>query len=200
MTNDERSIAHRFDGGHFLAREHPDGRVPWRPAEPPDVPAGRNTGRMRACSYCGSMHPADVAAAVRAGSKGHWADLKYGWPHKAYFDDVPNPHAGMLESRGWSSRPSQADIESGRWVEVPDPRAPRFDSKTGAPLPTKMQWILKPEPAAATTHGKFYSVHLQDATPEDRETIERHLWLAFTFDPDGKVHWQPLPAPPAKDE
>jgi hypothetical protein len=54
-----------------------------------------------------------------------------------------------------------------------------------------VRYAETPRPAAATTHGKFYTVHLQDASPEDRETIERHLGLSFHFDGKG-VAWQPI--------
>jgi len=33
------------------------------------------------------------------------------------------------------------------------------------------------EPAKATAHGKFYTVHLLDATPEEKAAIERHMGI-----------------------
>lgn len=90
-------------------------------------------GGKQCCSWCGSMHPSDLAAALRAGeASGHWADFKYGWPHKWYVDGVP----GSI---------------------------------------------------------KFYTEHLQDATPEDREVIEKAMGLRFTFEGDG-VRWAPATA------
>ena len=68
----------------------------WRSAVAPNLETGQTTGRLRACEYCGSMHPADVAEAIRRGAAGSFADFKYGWPHKAYFERVPNPHPGLL--------------------------------------------------------------------------------------------------------
>lgn len=41
-----------------------------------------------------------------------------------------------------------------------------------------------------TTWGKFYTIHLQDATPEDRKVIERHLGIHFEFNGDS-VSWFP---------
>lgn len=170
----------------FCARNvYPDGNAPWRAATPPDLPSGRTTGQLRSCQFCGSMHPADVAAAIRAGASGHWADFKYGWPHKAYFDGVPNPHAGLLESRSSRSHPPQAEIDAGLHIQIPN----GFDRATGAPV---MRWTAAGEPAASTTHGKFYALHLKDASPEDRETIERHLGLRFTFNEGGGVGWAPF--------
>lgn len=182
------SVAHR--GDWQAARFQLGGDVPWQAAVAPDIAAGRDTGRMRACAYCGSMHPADVAAAIRAGARGSWADRKYGWPHKAYFEGVPNPHAGQLEVRGWrSDRPRSDDPRASDWVEMPDLSAPKFDAHTGEPLPPKTRWVMAPAPAAATTYAKFYTVHLQDAKPEDREVIERHLRVRFTFKDDGGLKW-----------
>lgn len=179
-----KSTAHRRDMNHFGAQQFPDGLVPWREATAPDVDAGRNTGRLRSCGYCGSMHPADVADSIRRGARGHWADRKYGWPHKAYFDNVPNPHAGVSEVRAWSSHPSP---------EFPrEVREPRFDSKTGKRIDDYVTYTAEPKAAGAMTDGKFYSVHLQDATPEDRALIEKHLGLAFTFGDDNRVTWAPV--------
>jgi hypothetical protein len=58
-------------------------------------------------------------------------------------------------------------------------------------------WHEPPTPAPTTTYGKFYTVHLKDATPEDRETIENHLGLRFDFREDGGVAWKPVAAPDA---
>lgn len=216
------SIAHRHDMNHFGRASNPDGLVPWSAATPPDIEAGRTSGRLRSCGYCGSMHPADVAAAIRAGAVGHWADRKYGWPHKAYFDGVPNPHAGAMESRMGASHavpqcpktgapcaggkqtftqnasnrcdcmvtcPEKivaGDLEGTAMVVVPD----GFNSSNGS---REYRWMQAGSPAPATTHGKFYTAHLQDATPEDRATIERHLGLAFEFTDDGlNVSWKPV--------
>ena len=164
---------------------YPDGQVPWQEAYPPDTDTlMKHQGRMKSCSYCGSAHPADVAAAIRAGASGSWADRKYGWPHKAYFDGVPNPHAGLMESVASSSqKPSQSQLDTENWLPPVEGERP--------------QWWRQLSPAPATTYLKFYTVHLLDATPEDRDTIEQHLGLKFTFvDNDTRVRWTPYP----KDE
>ena len=169
----EYSIAHR-DGMNLVGEGlWPDGRVPWDDAAPPEVASGderRMTGRLRNCGYCGSMHPADVAAAIKAGAKGEWADTKYGWPHKSYFDGIPNPHAGLLESRASANFKSEEHLD---WTPTGDGH-----------------WREPGKPAPATTYGKFYTVHLMDAAPEDRVVIEKHLGLHFEFTDDGKVSWQ----------
>lgn len=184
----EKSIAHRHDMNHFGRASNPDGLVPWRDAEAPDIEKGRTVGELRSCGYCGSMHPADLAAAIKAGAHGHWADFKYGWPHKWYVEDIPNPHAGMPETRASSSSKSE---------QYPrEVREPRYDERTGERVADRVYYTEEPRPAAAKTWGKFYTVHLQDATPEDRETIARAMGLNFTFSEDGqKVSWTQF-APP----
>lgn len=88
----------------------------------------------RSCSYCGSMHPADLARMLREeGTRLDEADRKYGWPHKFYL------HGGSMQTRG---------------------------------------------------ARKFYTVHLQDASEEDRLTIELHMGLRFEFSNEGtSVKW-----------
>lgn len=216
-----KSVAHSHDMNHFGMSKYPDCRVPWREAEAPTIEAGCTIGSLRSCAYCGSMHPADVAAAIRSGAKGHWADFKYGWPHKAYLDGIPNPHAGMLESRMSCSHATPVCRLDGKPCVHGDQNPDRphkdctclapdflgerpadglrngapmrlalsgfFDSGTGKPGHT---WRELGKPAQATTHGKFYTVHLQDASPEDRATIEQHLGLSFEFTSDGGVRWR----------
>ncbi|MCY0854359.1 hypothetical protein [Cupriavidus sp. D39] len=79
----------------------------------------------------------------------------------------------------------QAEIDAGKWVRVP---TGQFSQSTGEPT---FSWHEAGKPAAPTTYGKFYMVHLQDATPEDRATIEKHLGIAFEFTPEGSVSWRP---------
>jgi len=181
----ETSIAHKHDMNIYGLQQWPDGLVPWGDESPPNLTGDmdeRGQGLLRHCSYCGSMHPADVAAAIKSGARGEWADRKYGWPHKAYFDGIPNPHVGLLESRASRSDMPNPD-ESDKWRRVQR----GFNSRTGEP---EYWWAETGQPASATTHGKFYSVHLQDATPEDRAVIEAHLGLVFEFSDDGQnVKW-----------
>lgn len=172
----EYSVAHK-DGMNLIGEGlWPDGRVPWVDAVPPDIEKGDRhwIGRLRSCSYCGSMHPADVAEAIRAGARGEWAGSKYGWPHKSYFEGIPNPHAGILESR--ASANFKPD-EHPDWIQVDE-----------------NHWREPGKPADEKTHGKFYTIHLMDATPEDRELIESHLGLHFEFRVDGSVKWTPVSA------
>lgn len=159
----------------------------WSDEVPPNLETGPTTGRLRGCDYCGSMHPADLAAAIRAGATGEFADWKYGWPHKMYFDGIPNPFAGMPESRVGTSNPPQAEIDAGKWISIP---SGMFDQRTGEP---HRMWYEAGRPAADRTYGKFYSIHLKDASPEDRDVIEKHIGLNFTFS-ENRVYWSPYAA------
>lgn len=178
--SEAKSVAHKHDMNSYGLQEYPDLLVSWRDAKLPDF----EPGRLRGCGYCGSMHPADVAEAIRQGASGHWADRKYGWPHKAYFDGVPNPHAGMLEHTSSCNRKDDTFC-----IER---REPRFNERTGERIADYVTYYAHPQPSPLRTHGKFYSVHLQDASPEDRALIEQHLGLAFTFMDDGRVSWRPV--------
>lgn len=193
------SVAHKGGMNHIGAGSYPDGPVPWHAAKAPDLECGHNMytqGRLRSCGYCGSMHPADLAAAIRAGARVSWADWKYGWPHKAYVEGVPNPHAGMrcsTTSTGYGSKKGEQDARTkehiaavgGEWVQLRS-SMDREKKDEFASYP----WH-KVEAERATTHGKFYTVHLQDASPEDRALIEAHLGLSFAFEEGGRVSWRP---------
>lgn len=45
-------------------------------------------------------------------------------------------------------------------------------------------------PAPERTQGKFYTLHLKDCTPEQRQQIEQAIGLAFTFE-GNEVSWKP---------
>jgi hypothetical protein len=190
----DKSIAHQsgIDAMNwFGVSRYEDGLVPWSPAMAPDLeapysPSGpsRHTGRLRGCDYCGSMHPADLAQALREGAKLSWADRKYGWPHKVYVDNIPNPHAGMLESRSFGGRSSDTAPPHEGWVRYQC----GFDSRTGEP---EYSWREPGRPAPAKTYGKFYTSHLKDASPEDRKVIECAMGMEFNFDHAKGVAWRP---------
>lgn len=161
---------------NHLAEQYPP---EWRDAQPPNIAAGVTTSRLRSCSFCGSLHPTDLASALQAGATARWADQKYGWPHKLYVDKIPNPHAGLLESRSACSQPSEPTEEERKryqhWVQVGS---------------IWRGW--SEERAGPTTWGKFYTEHLQDATDEERAVIEAAMGLQFTFGDDGSVAWKPV--------
>jgi len=67
-----------------------DHRV-WRRRTPDDrYPHGEP---FRCCGYCGSIHPEDLLTVLNTGARLGGSDWKYGYPHKFYVYDIPNPHA-----------------------------------------------------------------------------------------------------------
>jgi hypothetical protein len=91
----------------------------------------------------------------------------------------------MLESRCSHTNPPQEEIDAGKWVRIPK----GFDSITGA---QRFTWTEAGTPAPATTWGKFYTEHLQDADEADREVIERAMGIRFEFLEGGRVQWFPF--------
>lgn len=179
--NTEMSIAHKFDMNSLGNDMFPNGLVPWRDAMPPDPLNNldrRSIGSLRSCHYCGSMHPSDIAAAIKAGYHGEWADWKYGWPHKSYWL-IPNPFEGQIECTTRQGFPPKLDAP-GNWQKVGE------------------AWF-RLSPAPKITQGKFYTVHLQDATPEERQLIEQELGIHFEFLADGRLKWATLPKQPPTD-
>lgn len=160
------STAHAYDINVKMARRmYPDGKVSFRDPKPPD-PTKLDEGRLRGCDYCGSMHPTDVVDALKNGAWVIMPDMKYAWPHKFYIKDVPNPYAGMLQSLSKANYQVAPD-----WIQTDD------------------GWMEPPYPAPDTRYEKFYTVHLQDATPEEKKIIELHVGIKFTFK-DGYVEWR----------
>lgn len=174
---EEMSTVHEqeIQASPFFKDAYPENKTGWLPAQPPKLPDQR-TGRLMSCSYCGSMHPSEVATAIQKGAHISLSDVKYGWPHKAYLTNVVNPHEGMDEIRKKSTQEFPGCIAL---------NSKRFDSKTGDRLDDVVEYV-EITPAKAYTEGKFYMIHLKDATPEDKAIIEKSLGLTFTFE-DGKV-------------
>jgi hypothetical protein len=108
------------------------------------------------------MSPANLAAAIQAGARMELADMKYGWPHKWYISGAPNPFAGMMEIRSYKS-----DVD-GKQLSGPEEAA-----------------------KATTDHGKFYTIHLNDATDEEKNIIARGMGYWITFTDDGNIECVP---------
>lgn len=57
----------------------------------------------RSCSYCGSLHPADLTLWVeQRGARLELADMKYGWPHKFYIRYESQKPAGYAPIKFYS--------------------------------------------------------------------------------------------------
>lgn len=153
----------------------------------------------RTCSYCGSIHPDDLAA--EPDWRAEWADAKYGWPHKFYVG-IPN------------RTPEQKFIVAAHSVAREGPYAPggeRYeDVRERYP---QQPWIRPSEiPDDVNTEGwqglddrydyvqigtrpvhraKFYTTHLADSALGDevRDRIQAVSGLRFRFE-NGRVGWE----------
>ena len=170
------------------------GLYDWSPPRSPEAdrayPGNRGMYSARpfwSCGYCGSMHPTELVEVLAAGASGSWADFKYGWPHKWYVENAPNPYAGRWEVRSGEFTSTLRPGEEKDWERYPD----GLDSVTGNP-----KWSYRRLGAASKaserTHGKFYTIHLVDATPEEKTAIESAMGLSFIFDEKGGVRWEPV--------
>lgn len=104
---------------------------------------------FRVCSYCGSIHPEDLLAALDAGAELHGSDWKYGWPHKFYIENIPNPNRDAVAEIGMKSYPG------------PD----------GEPV---HESIMGPQ---GNFNSKWYNVHLTDQgyDEESRAALMKRL-------------------------
>lgn len=159
----------------------PNFEVEWRPPQLEREPYGET---FRSCSYCGSIHPEDLVTLLEAGAKASGADWKYGWPHKFYVDNIPNPHAGKPVEMG--SRSADADTPGAVWK----PTCGHADCTVRTS--SHGYWNVPTiEPAPATMCGKFYNTHLQDCSPEVfarlAPLLKQHTGIAFSIDPEKGV-------------
>lgn len=137
----------------------------WREPTPTRPPYGET---FRSCSYCGSVHPADLLELLDKGAQLGGSDWKYGWPHKFYISYIPNPLAGQVVEMGSRSTCQQ----DGTRVTEP---------------------IMSPAPQFS--HAKWYNDHLMDDGFDDeaREklfaALKLHANIEFTFE-DGKLGYR----------
>lgn len=186
ITWPERPTCH--DGDYMAQRFAPQ---TWRPAGKRLHPENDHVPAFRTCSYCGSIHPEDLLNALRAGAKAGGSDWKYGWPHKFYVDGIPNSQAGNLvtHTSGSGHGPVtdekraeyQRYVRPGGVLEVTDDadgRGHRFKVRN---------------PDGATTHGKWYNVHLQDlsqaAFDELAPLLLQHTGILFVREADGRIKY-----------
>jgi hypothetical protein len=156
----------------------------------------RRGDHFRTCSFCGSIHPEDLAAELGSGVTVDWADWKYGWPHKLYANGIRPRDPGMLHvfSRATRSRPDRgaasdwiADgdlTDEQRAVIAADHQQPRDDEDRDC------WWMFRPK---TELHAKFYTVHLGDpAIGQDvKDAVQRASGLKLTWLDDGRVSWEP---------
>jgi|ERR1700687_324385 len=134
---------------------------------------------FRHCSYCGSLHPEDLIAALKAGATMHGSDWKYGWPHKFYVT-VPNHIAGKVVEMGGESGPN---------ITEDTPGAVKRDGYWHKPFM---------EPAPATCQSKFYNTHLGDCSDEVLAELvpllKARTGIEFNRDPEKGIGYR-APSP-----
>ena len=156
---------------------------------------------LLACSFCGSMHPSEVVAALKAGATISFADQKYGWQHKIYLDNIANPNAGERKEYCSTSRsldnPMSDELRESSGYEKAQLREEISKTVVDGVVVREhsVKWLdyKKYSPAPATMTKKFYTVHLKDATPEDKAFIEKLYGITYTFEGD-QVSWKPFDA------
>jgi hypothetical protein len=143
---------------------------------------------FRRCSYCGSVHPADLAA--EPGWRAEWADRKYGWPHKFYVAIANrDPEAPFTSSSTWNKHGEPGRGET-LWDDLTAEQRALYNRDHGTSHdgrhPTSVGFGPK-----LYHFGKFYSVHLSDPAIDAavKDEIERRSGLAFTFT-EGRVSWR----------
>jgi hypothetical protein len=72
--------------------------------------------------------------------------------------------------------------------KMPNPFPGEPEIRTYGPGPND---IGPAEPAGPYIFAKFYTEHLMDASPEDRDVIEKAMGMRFEFGEDSSVKWKP---------
>lgn len=138
----------------------------------------------RTCSYCGSIHPEDLAA--ESDWRAEWADRKYGWPHKFYIA-VANRHPEQRFLTASTNATRPPDLPNAEWIRGSDIPG---DVNTEGHGDLSELWVQLG--TRATHHAKFYTAHLADPNvgQEALETVQRVSGLRFTFQ-GGRIAWEP---------
>lgn len=167
---------------------HPEAGRPPFPARPWTWREPAHGQHFRTCSFCGSIHPDDLAAEQTW--RAEWADRKYGWPHKFYVD-IPNRDPRQMYVLGGVNRYESSPLAGVVPFEELTEEQTAMVERDGWESFGPGSGILF---GTRTVHtAKFYNVHLSDNAVSDavRETIAARSGLAFTFG-DDRVSWRPV--------
>lgn len=174
-------IAFRWPEHPICHGENPrfgNGAITWRE---PRLRTGHDdpySQTYRTCSYCGSIHPQDLLRVIAEGAKIGGSDWKYGWPHKFYIMDIPNPAKGQpVKQYGYGG-----SLES--WRES-YPNAAVVEGED-------RKFYLYDYPAPGTMQAKWYNKHLHDLDAQAFAVISgllrKHTHIEFRIE-EGKIRY-----------
>lgn len=163
--------------------------------------APRGAQHYRTCSFCGSIHPEDLAA--EPAWRASWADRKYGWPHKFYAEGIANRHPQIKRIITACTQQQWDEAEQAKAAGYPEPWPGRggyeWHPVGSIPPGTDISgWRLDDGRYShvglgsdTTHHAKFYTIHLADPAVSDeaKDAIQRVSGLWFKFTQDGHVSW-----------
>jgi len=146
---------------------------------------------FRTCSFCGCIHPEDLAA--EQGWRASWADMKYGWPHKFYVEGIRPRDPDLLHCLGHATHELGSWGDRSTWVAAADLTGAQQEIIRADGMHAGGQfdgWYLFA--AKTSLFAKFYTVHLRDPrlSQEVTDAIQRASGLRFTWLEDGRVSWQ----------
>jgi hypothetical protein len=160
-------------------------------------------GWYRAAKNRGELadFPADEIARAEALNEAHsydpggayasLADIKYGWPHKAYIHNLKSRDPDRLYvigARHHRPEDTEQDSERARWVPVAQiPEGVVTDGWRDLDGQyDEVQIGTKP-----TLFAKFYTLHLKDPAISDeaKHAVQRSCGVRITFTDDGRVSW-----------
>jgi hypothetical protein len=175
------------------------GAPEWRPAVDSDARAapGRESYRpFRVCSFCGSMHPEDLVAALKAGARLSGSDWKNGWPHKFYVHDIPHSHPDREVYKGGRSGPKYRCVTCGF---EPDPVT--FPPKLCEHVRSSRDYEVIGHyshndfgPVGLVLQGKWYNDHLADlsmeAFAELAHLLKERAGIEWSRGADGRIGYR----------
>ena len=149
----------------------------------------------RTCSYCGSIHPEDLAAEIQSQTvpRAEWSDFKYGWPHKVYVQGIAlhEPDKLRVFSHGNHASKREYPLPDGAVLVKDLTRAQKKIVKECGydPKAEDSYYTFGP---MGKGWSKHYSAHLADPDISDeiKEIISSWQGLRLIFTDDGRVRWE----------
>lgn len=153
----------------------------------------RRGEHWRTCSYCGSIHPEDLAVEIQGENppRPEWSDFKYGWPHKVYVRGIALRDTDMLRVFSFGNHASKREhpLPEGAVLTSDLTRAQRKIVKACGYDP-KADDSYYTFGAMGDGWAKHYSAHLADpaVSADAVDAISAWQGLRLIFE-DGRVQW-----------